>query len=105
VVRRTPRIALLLGLVLLLAVAPGPAVGAQEPSNGPATTETTVTPPTTDQVPTNDIVPKPNSGVPPQEAGDRGGALQLGLLALVVAAVAGVILRLVQQSRRARGLR
>jgi uncharacterized protein HemX len=65
---------------------------------------TTQSPTTTDQVPTNDIVPQPNSGAPPEEAGDRGGALQLGLLGLVVAVIAGAVLLLVRQSRRARGL-
>jgi hypothetical protein len=54
------------------------------------------------EVPAGDIIPKPNAGVPPEEPGDRGGALQLGLLALVVLAVAGAVGGLVRQSRRAR---
>ena len=53
-------------------------------------------------MPTQDIVPSPNSGHAPAEAGDRGGALQLLILALVVAAVAGAVWHLVRQSRRAR---
>ena len=42
---------------------------------------------TTVAVPSQDIVPRPNSGSAPKEAGDRGGALQIGLLALVVVAI------------------
>ena len=53
-------------------------------------------------MPTQDIVPRPNSGHAPAEAGDRGGALQLLILALVVVAIAGAIWHLVRQSRRAR---
>lgn len=52
--------------------------------------------------PAPDIVPRPNSGAPPAEAGDRGGALQLGLLALVVLVIGGTAANLVRQSRRAR---
>lgn len=58
--------------------------------------------PSSSQVPTQEIVPKPNSGTAPEEAGDRGGALQLGLLALVVGAVGLAVANLVRQSRRAR---
>jgi len=54
---------------------------------------------------TQDIVPRPNSGRAPTEAGDRGGALQLLILALVVVAVSGAIWHLVRQSQRARSAR
>lgn len=64
--------------------------GAQEPTGST----------TTVAVPAQDIIPRPNSGSEPQEAGDRGGALQLGLLALLVAAIGGTVLVLVRQSRR-----
>ena len=57
---------------------------------------------TTVAVPSQDIVPRPNSGSAPQEAGDRGGALQIGLLALLVVAIGGAVLWVVHQSRRAR---
>lgn len=59
-------------------------------------------PPSSGDVPTQEIVPKPNSGEAPDEAGDRGGALQLGLLALVVVAVGLAVANLVRQSRSAR---
>jgi uncharacterized protein HemX len=86
---------LLLVLALLAAVsAPRPAA-AQDPGS---TTSITA------GAPTQDIVPEPNSGEAPSEAGDRGGALQLGLLALVLLVIAGAVGLLVRQSRRARGL-
>ena len=57
---------------------------------------------TTVAVPSQDIVPRPNSGSAPQEAGDRSGVLQIGLLALLVVAIGGAVLWVVHQSRRAR---
>lgn len=80
-------IALALGALALPA-------GAQDPGSA---TSTTVA------VPSQDIVPRPNSGVAPSEAGDRGGALQLALLGVVVVAIGGTVTRLVRQARRARG--
>ncbi len=58
------------------------------------------TPPT--GMTTPHIIPRPNSGHAPTEAGDRGGALQLGLLGLLVVSVSGAVVHLVRQSRRAR---
>ncbi len=84
-------------VALAVTVTSGPVV-AQE--GGSTTTSTTIVV----GPPTRDIVPAPNEGTPPSEAGDRGGALQLGLLALVLAAIAGAVLGVVRQSRRARGL-
>lgn len=51
---------------------------------------------------TPDIIPRPNSGESPSEAGDRGGALQLLVLGLVVVGIGGAATHLVRQSRRAR---
>lgn len=70
----------------------GPA-GAQEPT----TASTSVA-----ELPPQDIVPSPNSGQAPEDAGDRGGALQLGVLALVVVVIGGTVTGLVRQSRRVR---
>lgn len=56
----------------------------------------------TNEVPTQDIVPQPNSGRPPEEAGDRGGALQLLVLALIVGAVGFGAWRLSREIRQAR---
>ena len=88
-VRRALALLAALACVVVLAVP----VAAQDPTT---TTSTTVA------VPSQDIIPRPNSGSEPQEAGDRGGTLQLGLLALVVVAIGGTVLVLVRQSRRAR---
>lgn len=48
------------------------------------------------------IIPEPNSGAEPEEAGDRGGGLQLTILASVALGVGGAVGHLVRQSRRAR---
>ncbi len=87
------RLLALVGLGLILATAP---VGAREPGGGTTTTTTLV------EVPTQDIVPEPNAGEAPDEAGDRGGALQLAVLALLVVAIGGAVALVVRQSRRAR---
>lgn len=79
--------AVVLALCLLVGQVPA---SAQEPA------------PSTTGVPAPNIVPEPNSGAEPTEAGDRGGALQLLILGLVVLAVAGAVTHLVRQSRRSR---
>jgi len=80
--------------VALLAVAAHAApAAAQEPGS----TTTTLS-----EVPIQHIIPEPNTGEEPHEAGDRGGALQLGLLALLVVTFGGAIAVVVRQSRRAR---
>jgi hypothetical protein len=81
------KIAASLLAVLLVLVAPSVAAAQDQPSTG---------------VPTQNIVPEPNSGTEPTEAGDRGGVLQLLLPALIVLALAGGGAHLVRQSRRAR---
>ena len=48
------------------------------------------------------IIPRPNSGEAPHEAGDRGGALQLLILGLVVVAIGGGIALVVRESRRSK---
>jgi len=82
--------------LLVLALSAAPAV-AQEPGSGSGTTTTTLA-----GVPAPDIIPQPNTDSAPTEAGDRGGALQLALLGLVVVAIGGAVFVLVRQSRRAR---
>jgi hypothetical protein len=81
-------------IALLLAAGLATPVAAQDPTS----TSTTA------GAPAPDIIPEPNTDVGPSEAGDRGGALQLGLLALVLVVIGGVLFALVRQSRRARGL-
>ena len=53
-------------------------------------------------VPTQDIIPRPDSGEAPEEAGDRGGSLQLLIFGLVVAAIVGGATYVAIQSKRAR---
>ena len=88
-VRRLAGALLTLGCVVVLTV---PAA-AQEP-------DTTTTLPVGAEAP--NIIPRPNSGASPEEAGDRGGALQLALFVLLVVAIGGAVLLLVRQSQRAR---
>ncbi|MET0726884.1 MAG: hypothetical protein ABWZ76_01160 [Acidimicrobiales bacterium] len=80
-------LALVLALVLALG-GTGPAGAQDPPPSGP---------------PTQDIVPPPNTGDAPQEAGDRGGVLQLLLPALILAAIGGGAWHLRRQARAARG--
>ena len=46
------------------------------------------------------IIPEPNSGREPTEAGDRGGALQVAVLVGIVAGVAAIATLIVWESRR-----
>lgn len=48
------------------------------------------------------IIPRPNEGHEPVDAGDRGGALQLLVLGLVVVGIGGAAVHLLRVSRRAR---
>jgi uncharacterized protein HemX len=83
----------LAALALVVLALTAPPAAAQDPG-----TTTTSLP----QVPTQEIVPQPNTGTAPEDAGDRGGALQLTLLGLVVVAIGGAVVVVVRQSRRAR---
>ncbi len=81
-------------LLVVVALTASPAL-AQDPGTG--TTSTTLS-----GLPSPDIIPAPNTDSAPTEAGDRGGALQVGLLVLLVVAIGGAVTVLVRQSRRAR---
>jgi hypothetical protein len=63
--------------------------------------------PSTDDAPLpgQDMIPEPNSGRPPRDAGDRGGALQGAVLLLIVVGVGGIAALAVRESRRARARR
>jgi hypothetical protein len=87
--------ALLLAVGVLLAGAL-PAAGAPVQEDG--TDETTDSTP----VPEQDIIPRPDSGRAPEEAGDRGGALQLAVLGGVLAGVGLIVFLAVRESRRNR---
>jgi hypothetical protein len=83
---------LLLALMLAVVGLAGPA-GAQDTGGG-----------NKPDVPVQHMIPRPNSGQKPEDAGDRGGSLQLGLLGLVCVVLAGGTLHVVRLSRRARAL-
>ena len=85
------------------AVASGGSVpaAAQQPEDDPDGDPSTDDAP----LPGQDMIPEPNSGRPPSDAGDRGGALQgvvLLLIVIGVGVIAGLVLR---ESRRARARR
>jgi hypothetical protein len=69
---------------------------------GPSAVADAQEPPPTIDVTDQGIVPEPGSGEAPEEAGDRGGALQLATLGLVVLGISGAVIAVVRQSRRAR---
>ncbi len=85
---------MLLVVLAVLALTGATTAGAQEDP----TTTTSESPADAN----SDIIPEPNSGHEPTEAGDRGGALQIGLFVLIVVAVGGAGAHVVRQSRRAR---
>jgi hypothetical protein len=63
--------------------------------------------PSTDDapVPEQDMIPEPNSGRAPTDAGDRGGALQALVLLSVAIGVGGIAVLAVRESRRAQARR
>lgn len=91
---------LLAVLVLVAAVALGPTAGSTAAS---AQTDEPVS--TTAPEPGGDIIPKPNSGAAPDDAGERGGALQTVLFVGVMGGIVVMGLLVVRQSRRARAER
>jgi len=86
----TARVLPMVLLVALLALAPTSAAGAADKAT------------TTTAVRSDDIIPEPNSGAEPDDAGDRGGALQTAIFVGIIGAVLGAGGWLVVQSRRAR---
>ena len=93
---RWPALVAALVLVALLSLAPAPAAYGQAGGDD-TTTSTSVVP-----LPPGGIIPQPNSGHEPTEAGDRGGALQLAVFVGILAGV-GVIGGLAwRESRKAR---
>lgn len=92
--RRTLLAATLAALVLFVPLALG-LPGATAPAGAQDTTDET-------PVPEHDIIPRPNSGRAPSDAGDRGGVLQ-GLVFVVIVTGVGTIVALgVRESRRNR---
>jgi hypothetical protein len=93
---RSHALVLTLALVVAALVALAPAAAGTTAAGEPgATTEDT-------PVPGQDIIPRPNSGHEPTDAGDRGGALQIAVLVAIVAGVGGVTALAVRDARRSR---
>ena len=89
--------ALVAGLLLGGAVLRAPAPAALGQVGGDDTTTTSTVPGSVDG-----IIPRPNSGSEPSEAGDRGGALQVAVLVGIVVGVTVIVALVVRESRRAR---
>jgi hypothetical protein len=69
----------------------------QEP---PDTVEGTTT--TVRGVPGGDIIPEPGTGQAPQDAGDRGGGLQIALFVIIVAGIGALAMLARREVRRSR---
>jgi hypothetical protein len=54
---------------------------------------------------TGDIIPRPGSGTPPDDVGDRGGAGQVGVFVAVCVALAVIFGLALRQARRAQARR
>ena len=107
------RLALLVGALLLGSTLWTPAVAASPRGDAPVTTAPVTTGPVTtgpvttlgEQPEGGGIIPRPGSGVEPEDAGDRGGALQTVLFVIVVGGVLTIVGLVVRESRRARAER
>ena len=88
------RFLLALALVAASVVAVAPAAAAQDTDEGPVVV-------TEADQPAGGIIIQPNSGVAPDDPGDRGGALQLTLLALILGFVGLAFFSIRRSSRKA----
>jgi hypothetical protein len=95
-VRPTLAAVVVAAVVLLGAAGASAQAGAPAQDGTPTTTSSTVT-----ELPPAEMIPRPNSGQAPDDAGDRGGALQLLVFGLVVVAIAAGVTKVVLDARRA----
>jgi hypothetical protein len=96
---RPGRLAAALLTVALVLLAPAAAAGATPGQDGgPGTAEDTTTDVT--PVPDQRIIPLPNSGHEPTDAGDRGGILQVLVLVGILAALGAIVLLVRRDMRR-----
>ncbi len=93
----------LLAALTVLAVAAAPA-GARSGGGGSGGSGNGQPDQTTDDtpVPSQRIIPLPNTGVKPTDAGDRGGALQILVFVAIVGGVSTIVALAVRDARRAR---
>jgi len=84
----------------------GPVAAQDEPEPTPASplivTESNADPAIDPESPIGEIIPGPNSGARPERPGDRGGSLQLGLFALLLAFLVVAAWRIAVTGRRGR---
>jgi hypothetical protein len=93
-----PVVALVVAAALSVGTPEAAAAGLQHgDGNGGGSGTTDDTP-----VPAQDIIPEPNSGRAPDDAGDRGGVLQGVVLLFILVGVGGVVALTVRESRRNR---
>jgi len=97
------RLALLVGALLLGSMLWAPAAAAAPRGDAPVTTAPVTT--LGEQPEGGGIIPRPGSGVEPEDPGDRGGALQTVLFVVVVGGVVLIVGLVVRESRRARAER
>lgn len=76
-------------IAVLLVLSVSPPAGAQDSGESPV----------------GEIIPKPNSGEEPEESGDRGGSLQVGLLGLIAVVITGIGLHIARQAHGVREAR
>lgn len=97
------RLLVVLACALLVLAPPARAIPAGD-SDGGGAGEAPVT--TLGQQPEGGgIIPRPDSGTEPEDAGDRGGALQTVLFVTILGGVAVIAALVVRESRRARAER
>jgi hypothetical protein len=93
---RVRRLLVLTVFVLGMLVAPPALAQSDDGRDEPVTTTTAGG---------GDIIPRPNTGVEPEDPGDRGGALQSVLFVGIVGGIVLIGALVVRQSRRARAER
>ncbi len=101
VIAATLFVAVFLTAGLLASVALAPSASAQTGGSDGATTTSSVVA----EVPVPHIIPRPNSGTPPTDAGDRGGWLQGTIFFIICAGVLVIGALVVRESRKARAER
>jgi hypothetical protein len=108
--RRVPVFVAVLVVVAVTVLSVGAPVGAAVAASGsvPAAAQQPEDDPDGDPstddapLPGQEMIPEPNSGRPPSDAGDRGGALQGVVLLLIVIGVGGIAGLALRESRRPR---
>ena len=111
--RRVPVFVAVLVVVAVMVLSVGAPVGAAVAASGsvPAAAQQPEDDPDGDPstddapLPGQEMIPEPNSGRPPSDAGDRGGALQGVVLLLIAIGVGGIAGLALRESRRARARR